>query len=304
MRHALLGLLLCLSAACAFAAELKVATWNLEWLTDRPDGDPTLPHDAHPKRSDDIARLAAYATKLDADLIAIQEVDGRDIAARIFPPDRYAIHMTHDHVMQRVGLVVRRGLEYDTNPDLTTLAVSDHGRSSLRSGADITLHLPGGAFRVLAVHLKALCERDPLTDSHRPACTVLRAQVPALQAWIAAREQERAAYVVLGDFNRWMDGNDQFLAALRKTGHWCAPPRAMTAPAGVVSISSITSWPAGPPRSGCSRQPCVCWCSRKPALTGRNACRTTARCRCASTCPTDGVGSAASWMPPRTLPPL
>jgi len=41
--------------------------------------------------------------------------------------------------------------------------------------------------------------------------------VPALQAWIAAREQERAAYVVLGDFNRWMDGNDQFLAALRKT---------------------------------------------------------------------------------------
>jgi hypothetical protein len=172
VRHALLGLLLCLSAACASAAELKVATWNLEWLTDRPDGDPTLPHDAHPKRSDDIARLAAYATKLDADLIAIQEVDGRDIAARIFRPDRYAIYMTHDHVVQRVGLVVRRGLEYDTDPDLTTLAVSDHGRSFLRSGADITLHLPGGALRVLAVHLKALCERDPLTDSHRPACTV------------------------------------------------------------------------------------------------------------------------------------
>jgi endonuclease/exonuclease/phosphatase family metal-dependent hydrolase len=112
--------------------------------------------------------------------------------------------------------VVRRGLRYDTNPDLTALAVTDHGRSPLRSGADITLHLPGGPLRVLAVHMKAQCEHDPLTRSHRPACAVLRAQVPALQAWIAAREQEGAAYLVLGDFNRWMNGPDQFLAALRK----------------------------------------------------------------------------------------
>lgn len=217
MRPALLALLLLLSAAPTSAAELKLATWNLEWLTDRPDGDPALPRDAHPKRPDDIAILARYAAKLDADLIAIQEVDGRDIAARIFPPDRYSIHLTHDHVVQRTGLVVRRGLPYDTNPDLTTLAVQGHDPGALRSGADITLHLPGGALRVLAVHLKAHCEHDPLTRSHRPACVVLRAQVPALQAWIAAREQEGTAYVVLGDFNRWMDGRDQVLAALRKT---------------------------------------------------------------------------------------
>lgn len=217
MRHALVALLLLLlSAAPTSAAELKVATWNLEWLTDRPDDDPALPHDAHSKRPDDIATLGRYAAKLNADLIAIEEVDGHDVAARIFPPDRYSIHMTHDHVVQRTGLVVRRGLPYDTNPDLTTLAVSDHGRSPLRSGADITLHLPGGALRVLAVHLKAHCERDPLTHSHRPACAVLRAQVPVLQAWIAARQQEGTAYIVLGDFNRWMDGNDQLLAALRR----------------------------------------------------------------------------------------
>lgn len=217
MRRALLALLLLLASPPAHAAELKVATWNLEWLTDRPDGDRSLPNDAHPKRPEDIATLARYATQLDADLIAIQEVDGPGIAARIFPPDRYSIHMTRDHVVQRTGLVVRRGLAYDTNPDLTALAVGDHGTSALRSGADITLHLPGGDLRVLAVHMKALCMRDPLNRTHRPACIVLRAQLPPLRAWIAARQQDGIAYIVMGDFNRWMDGNDQFIAALRET---------------------------------------------------------------------------------------
>jgi exonuclease III len=212
----LLALFLAVLAVPAGAAELKFATWNLEWLTDRPDGDPALPQDAHPKRPQDIATLASYAAQLNADVIAIQEVDGRDIAARIFPPERYSIHMTRDRVVQRVGLVVRRGLQYDKNPDLTALAVNPHGVGALRSGADITLHLPAGPLRVLAVHLKAECERDVLTRSRRPACMTLRAQLPPLQAWIAARQQEGVPFVVLGDFNRWMDGNDQAIAALRK----------------------------------------------------------------------------------------
>jgi endonuclease/exonuclease/phosphatase family metal-dependent hydrolase len=37
-----------------------------------------------------------------------------------------------------------------------------------------------------------------------------------LQSWIAARRQEGVPFVVMGDFNRWMDGDDPFLAALRQ----------------------------------------------------------------------------------------
>ncbi len=200
----------------AYATTLKLATWNLEWLTDRPAGDRALPEDVAPKREDDIDRLAGYAERLAADVIAIQEVDGPAIAARIFPPDRYTIHMTHDRVVQRVGLVVRRGIDFTANPDLVALVPAPQARHPLRSGADITLHLQGGFLRILAVHLKTGCREEPLNRSPRPSCETLRQQVPALQGWIAQRRQEGVPFVILGDFNRWMDGRDQLLAALRQ----------------------------------------------------------------------------------------
>jgi endonuclease/exonuclease/phosphatase family metal-dependent hydrolase len=202
---AVLALLLLLGVARgAAAASLKFATWNLEWLTARPAGSASLPGDVRPKRPADIARLRAYAAKLNADVVAIQEVDGAAIAAQVFPPDRYVIHMTHDRVVQQVGIAVRRGIRFTVNPDDTAL-VPPH--SGLRSGADITLRLPGGPLRVLAVHLKTDCHFSPLR-SRRPACRILARQVPALAAWIRARASEGVPFVVLGDFNRWLGPHD------------------------------------------------------------------------------------------------
>ncbi len=198
--------------ALACAAELKLATWNLEWLTDRADGDRALPADVHPKNAEDINRLRGYAAELDADVIAIQEVDGRNVAARVFPPEHYSIHMTRDHVVQRVGIVVRRGIHYIVNPDLTGFD-GDRGHR-LRSGADITLELPKAPLRVLALHLKSGCFDEPRRESSRRACVELHEQIPPLQAWIAARRAEGIAFAVLGDFNRHMDAPDRLWSAL------------------------------------------------------------------------------------------
>ena len=101
-----LAILLLLPAG-AVAEELKLATWNLEWLT---GSDRDLPPDVRPKRPEDIDLLRRYAGELDADVIAVQEVDGPAIAARVFPPDRYSVHMSHAHIVQRVGIVVHRGI--------------------------------------------------------------------------------------------------------------------------------------------------------------------------------------------------
>ncbi|HEY8288074.1 MAG TPA: endonuclease/exonuclease/phosphatase family protein [Acetobacteraceae bacterium] len=200
---------LLLLPVCAQAEQLKIATWNLNWLTTRAAGDRRLPADVTPRQPQDFDRLRGYARELNADVIAIEEVDGRNTAALVFPPDQYSIHMTRDHVVQRVGLVVRRGLHYEVNPDVTALA-----EGHLRSGADITLELPGARLRLLAVHLKEGCQFDPLDRSRRSSCAVLRQQVHPLQDWIAARQAEGIPFLILGDFNREMDGRDRFLAEL------------------------------------------------------------------------------------------
>ena len=201
---------LLLLTPAADAAELKLATWNLNWLTERTSD---LPADVHLRDAADFDRLRQYAVQLDADVVAIEEVDGRDMAARIFPPDRYSIHMTRDFEVQRVGFAVRRGVHYIVNPDLIGLDVDPGHR--LRSGADITLQL-ATPLRILAVHLKTGCLDQPLRRTRRRACAELGEQLPPLQRWIAARQQEAVAFAILGDFNRHMATGDQVWNAIQQ----------------------------------------------------------------------------------------
>ena len=209
----ILCLLALLLAGGAQAAELKIATWNLEWLTLRPRGDPALPDNVTPKAAADMDALRRYALALDADIVALQEVDGAEAAARVFPPDRYALFMTNDDVVQRVGFAVRRGLTVERNADLTALDVFPTAHHRLRSGADITVVLPGGRLRLLAVHLKTGCHQERLSNPGRN-CDTLRRQVIPLQGWVAQRRDEGVPFVLLGDFNRRMEGREELLAAL------------------------------------------------------------------------------------------
>jgi len=199
----------------ASARLLKIATWNLEWLTLRPAGDPELPENVVPKRAEDRALLRRYAAALDADVVALEEVDGPEVAAEVFPPDRYALFFTHDKVVQRVGFAVRRGIAVTQNPDLAALDIYPNAHFRLRTGADITLDVDGNKLRLLGVHLKSGCHYAALTSSGR-VCETLRRQVPPLQGWITQRREEGVPFALLGDFNRRMDGRDDMMAALNQ----------------------------------------------------------------------------------------
>lgn len=158
--------------------------------------------------------LQRYATQLDADVVALEEVDGPQAAATLFPPDRYTLVFTDDDVVQRVGLAIRRGIAFHRNPDLSALDLYRNAKFHLRSGADVTLDLPGGALRILAVHLKTGCQWDALDQSRRPQCATLRGQAPVLEGWLAQRRAEGVPFVMLGDFNRWLQPQDGMLAGL------------------------------------------------------------------------------------------
>lgn len=210
----LAALLVCLPLA-ARAAPFKLTTWNLDWLTLRPQGDASLPDDVTVRKPADFARLHWYAAALKPDIVAVEEVDGPAPLEKLFSPSDYTLLFTHDDVVQRVGLAVRHGIAVRQNPDLTALDVyPPDARFALRSGLDATLTFPGGEkLRVLAVHLKTGCW-DRKLSYHTRACRTLRDQLRVLEPWVAARAAEHVAFAVMGDFNRDMDGRDTFLAGL------------------------------------------------------------------------------------------
>ncbi len=191
-----------LSSVPAHAREVKLATWNLAWLTLRPAGDPALPPGLVPYDAADLDRLARYAAALRADVVAVQGVDGPAAAARVFPRDDWTVVLTGDDGTLRSGFAVRRGIAFTQNDDVDALD-PDQGR--LRPGADLTLAIGGARLRMLSVQLKAGCRTLPLdAPDADPACAVLHRQGRAIGAWADARAGE--PFAVLGDFARVLDG--------------------------------------------------------------------------------------------------
>jgi endonuclease/exonuclease/phosphatase family metal-dependent hydrolase len=200
---------LCISLLLSVPAEAegyKIATWNIAWLTLRGAGDPALPADVRVRAAGDFGRLRGFADRLDADVVAFQEVDGAEAARRVFDPARFDIVTIDEDVVQRVGLAVRHGIVVERHADVAALDVEPAALHRLRDGLDATLRFPDGArLRVLVVHLKTGCHTDPLTGSQRPQCTLLAAQWRVMAAWARARAAEGVPFALLGDFNRVLD---------------------------------------------------------------------------------------------------
>ncbi len=202
------------------AERLTIATWNMEWMMRpqvfdalaaachggerHPGGrDRAIPCDLAPGgrwSEADLARLRTFAATLAADVVALQEVDGEDAAREIFPD--HAFCFTRRRHVQNVGFAIRPGLRHRCNRDYKALGLPE---DTVRWGADVTIE-PGTPreMRLLAVHLKASCNRDPLT-SDRDHCRLLQRQVPVLEDWIDRRARAGDAFGVVGDFNRRFD---------------------------------------------------------------------------------------------------
>jgi endonuclease/exonuclease/phosphatase family metal-dependent hydrolase len=204
------------AAAESRPAELKVATWNLEWFmtpetvlaltpaclprdASRDGARRALPCDvaARLRRSrEDVRALRRHAHRLDADVIALQEVDGMDAARLVFPG--YSFCFSGRLHVQNLGFAIRDGLPFQCGPDLLSLSLRDE----VRRGVELRL-FPGTPreMRFLAVHLKSGCARDAL-DSERQSCGQLASQVPELERWIDGQAAQGIPFAVLGDFNR------------------------------------------------------------------------------------------------------
>jgi endonuclease/exonuclease/phosphatase family metal-dependent hydrolase len=140
--------------------------------------------------------LRRYARELDADVIALQEVDGPEAARQLFTDHDFCFSGRVS--VQNNGFAIRRGLPHACGPDVSDLSL----QGDVRRGVELRL-FPGTAreMRLLSVHLKSGCARDPL-DAERQNCVALNRQVGVLEQWIDQQALERRPFGVLGDFNR------------------------------------------------------------------------------------------------------
>ncbi len=203
------------------ARDLAVASWNLEHLAEQ-DG-----VGCRPRGEDAYAALRRYAERLDADVIAFQEVENAAAAARVFPPDRYVVVMSkrpdsarggdcrgapgQQIRKQDVGFAVRKGLTVRRNRDVKAIGMGD---PDLRWGVDITI-MGRRPLRLLNVHLKSGCSAGASAE----ACATLLRQSPVVERWIDQRTRSGEAAIILGDFNRrlalsgdliWQDWDDSW----------------------------------------------------------------------------------------------
>ena len=210
-RAAAFAVAVALGLACgpAEARDLRIAAWNLEHLNDE-HGEGCVE-----RTEEDFAAIARQIEVLDADVVAFQEVENEAAARRVFDPARWHVVMSSrpdtgarpacwdrpegrlQH--QGTGIAVRRSVAFRRGADLSALAGGD---PHLRWGTHIVVGRGARQLHVLSVHLKSGCWGKAQDEQGRDACTVLRAQVSALRAWIDEQQRGAERFVIAGDFNR------------------------------------------------------------------------------------------------------
>lgn len=204
--------------ALATAGVFTLASWNIEHLA-AGDGQGCRARDAAGYQA-----IRRYLERINADVIAFQEVENLQAAQRVFPGQDYDIHIStrptqkfsqcydspNHRLMQRTGFAVRKnigarlGLKVARQADVEQLQGS---YNSGRWGVHLVLEQAGGrSLHLLSIHLKSRCTYQATSGSKaNDNCRLLREQVEVLADWISARNTLRQNFIIAGDFNRQLD---------------------------------------------------------------------------------------------------
>ncbi len=109
----------------AQAESLKIASWNIAWLGS---------HKFNKRVPADYHQLSNYAKLLDADVIALQEVESREYARKVFGDD-YDYYFSTRNYAQRVGVAIKKSSGYQA----IAKEYKDLDVGYVRHGMDITL---------------------------------------------------------------------------------------------------------------------------------------------------------------------
>ena len=172
------------------------------------------------------------ATKVNADVIAFQEVSGVAAVREALGPlaDQFNVcSFDGKYKVQRLAFAWKKALGAAAEPcavvhemSLPDLPIDDQ----VRPGLTMALRIDGKLLRLMTVHLKSSCvsalDRGRLDDDDlKSPCTVLQRQVQPFEAAFEKLGAGGAHFILIGDLNRnlWHDANQVAgAAAVRSDG--------------------------------------------------------------------------------------
>ena len=254
-------------------ARLAVVSWNLAWMADpallesagfwtqcaaqgfppdtklrddlpfcdvyKRDGINT-PQDYAARKLAPLRERLAELAAAGMDVLAVQETGSPDALQAVLPPG-YAVPCFTTRIdAQNLGFAVRqaanltvlcrevRSLSQEDNPAITR---------AVRRGIELVVTWPGTPTRTLAllnVHLKAACPAGRM-DGNNFNCITLRAQTPALEAWIEEQANAARPFAIVGDWNRDLEAEAAGGFSARSDG---------TDPTGPLDVAKLRNlWP-------------------------------------------------------------
>lgn len=234
-------LLLCalhLFPSASIADELVIATWNIANLH-HIEGEKPRPW-ANPRDTIDYERLAEIARKINADIIALQEIGSPRAAAKIFDENRYHIIISdryhqdssdgpiEDSDKAVKGIYTAFAIDKQKFPKPVVQTISalsiqnvEIDREGMpanhvtRSGLAFNFSIKDQKIRLLNVHLKSSCAGHstypvydaPKNEPNNPYasrfdCRTWLAQSMILENWIEQQDELGQLVIIGGDFNR------------------------------------------------------------------------------------------------------
>ncbi|WP_261824404.1 endonuclease/exonuclease/phosphatase family protein [Vibrio neonatus] len=199
-------LLFCVPAG-AYAAGLKLTTWNLAWLSTQ-----SYPQFAESQRDkSDFSTLSRYLQNIEPDLLAFQEVDSIEAIQRVVD-SQYTVLLSEralakhsakqfSDINQYTGVAFKKDLNVVEHPDLD-LNVERGGKLRFATYIEIRSAISSAkaptSIHLLSVHLKAGCQGK---KNRNRSCDIVQKQAQKLNQWIVQRESHGQPYIILGDFN-------------------------------------------------------------------------------------------------------
>ncbi len=212
---------------------VRIASWNLSNLHHEPGQ--SVPGRDVVRAPEDYTWLQFYAGQLNADLIALQEINSRAAGHSVLRRGLWTVEISGRRFKDfetfdlsgewssgsiYTGVGVRRGLEIIRAEDVPSLEVTHvDPRTGIarptRWAKEVEVARNGHHLLVLAVHLKSGCFTGQIMDDkngpdtfehpYDADCTTAARQVAPLQAWIREKSEGDLPFIILGDFNRAFD---------------------------------------------------------------------------------------------------